>query len=116
MNKQISNIYIYIYTHTYHTYADMTCRAMAAAVRIASSLYFIDLCTVSFQNLPLKLPSLNTDLYYYWLMIIILSIIIIMTIIRTYGQLSKFHVCFCGLDPGNLKFETVRTHKQRICF
>ena len=35
---------------------------------------------------------------------------------RTYGKFSKFQVCFCGLDPGNLKFETVRTHKQRICF
>ena len=33
-----------------------------------------------------------------------------------YGQFSKFHVCFCGLDPGNLKFETVRTHKQHMCF
>ena len=33
-----------------------------------------------------------------------------------YGQFSKFHVCFCGVDPGNLKFETVRTHKQHICF
>ena len=33
----------------------------------------------------------------------------------TYGQFSKNHVCFCGLDPGNLKFETVRTHKH-ICF
>ena len=33
-----------------------------------------------------------------------------------YGQFSKLHVCFCGLDPGNLKFETVRTHKQHICF
>ena len=28
----------------------------------------------------------------------------------------KFHACFCGLDPGNLKFETVRTNKQHICF
>ena len=28
----------------------------------------------------------------------------------------KFHVCFCGLDPGNLKFETVRTNKQHMCF
>ena len=28
----------------------------------------------------------------------------------------KFHVCFCGLDSGNLKFETVRTNKQHICF
>ena len=35
---------------------------------------------------------------------------------RAYGQFSKFHVCFCGLDPGNLKLETVRTHKQHICF
>ena len=33
-----------------------------------------------------------------------------------YGQFSKFYVCFCGLDPGNLKFETVRTPKQHICF
>ena len=33
-----------------------------------------------------------------------------------YGQFSKFHVCFCGLDSGNLKFETVRTNKQYICF
>ena len=33
-----------------------------------------------------------------------------------YGQFSEFHVCFCGLDPGNLKFERVRTHKQHICF
>ena len=33
-----------------------------------------------------------------------------------YGQFSKFHVCFCGPDPGNLKFETVRTNQQHICF
>ena len=33
-----------------------------------------------------------------------------------YGQFSKFQVCFCGLDPGNLKFETVRTNKHHICF
>ena len=33
-----------------------------------------------------------------------------------YGQLSTNHVCFCGLDPGDFKFETVRTHKQHICF
>ena len=32
------------------------------------------------------------------------------------GQFSKFHVCFCGLYPGGLKFETVRTNKQHICF
>ena len=34
-----------------------------------------------------------------------------------YGQfLQNMYVCFCGLDPGNLKFETVRRHKQHICF
>ena len=26
----------------------------------------------------------------------------------------KTHVCFCGLDSGNLKFETVRTNRQHI--
>ena len=35
---------------------------------------------------------------------------------RIYGQFSKFHVCFCGLDPGNFKFETVRTNTQHIYF
>ena len=33
-----------------------------------------------------------------------------------YGKFSKFQICFCGLDPGNLRFETVQTNKQRICF
>ena len=33
-----------------------------------------------------------------------------------YGQFSKFNVCFCGLDSGNVKLETVRTHRQHICF
>ena len=32
-----------------------------------------------------------------------------------YGQFSNF-MCFCGLDPGNLKFETVWTNKQHIYF
>ena len=36
--------------------------------------------------------------------------------VNPYGQFSKCHVCFCDLDPGNLKFETVRTHKQHIYF
>ena len=34
----------------------------------------------------------------------------------TYGKFSEFQICFCGLDPGNLKFETVRTHKQHMFF
>ena len=25
-----------------------------------------------------------------------------------YGQFSKCHVCFCGLDSGNLKCETLK--------
>ena len=45
-----------------------------------------------------------------------ITIPIAITIANYYGQFSKFHVCNCGLDPGNLKFETVRTHKQHICF
>ena len=35
---------------------------------------------------------------------------------KTYGKFSTLQICFCGLDPGNLKFETVRTNKQHICF
>ena len=31
-------------------------------------------------------------------------------------SLTNKHVCFCGRDPGNLKFWTVRTNKQHICF
>ena len=56
-------------------------------------------------------------------MITIIIMILIMTIIVStyyndmimhhYGQFSKSHVCFCGLDPGNLKVETVRTNKQQ---
>ena len=33
-----------------------------------------------------------------------------------YGQFSKVQILFCGLDPGNLRFEIVRANKQRICF
>ena len=36
--------------------------------------------------------------------------------VTAYGQFSEFQICFCGPDPANLKFETVRTHKQHICF
>ena len=32
------------------------------------------------------------------------------------GRFSKFHVCFCGLDPGNLKFETVRKINNIFAF
>ena len=37
-------------------------------------------------------------------------------VICSHGQFSEFQACFCGLDSGNLKFETVRTHKQHVCF
>ena len=52
----------------------------------------------------------------------IIVIIISITIITmsccdaSYGQFSKYQNYFCGLDPCNLKFETVRTNKQYICF
>ena len=35
-------------------------------------------------------------------------------LVLVYGQFSEFHVCLCGLDPGNLKFDTVRTNKQHL--
>ena len=41
---------------------------------------------------------------------------LLFTVLQGYGQFSKCHVCFCGLDPGNLKCETVRKHKHHICF
>ena len=50
------------------------------------------------------------------LIIDIISIIIIVIIVIIYGQFSEIHVCFCGLDPGILKFEAVRTDKKHICF
>ena len=33
-----------------------------------------------------------------------------------YGKFSEFQNCVCGLDPGNLKSETVRTDKRHVCF
>ena len=48
--------------------------------------------------------------------IITIVTIIIYGVVKCYGQFSTFHVCFCGLDPGNLKFETVQTNTQHICF
>ena len=49
---------------------------------------------------------------------IILSLIMILllSLFDKCGKFSNFQVCFCGLHPGNLKSETVRTHKQRIRF
>ena len=60
------------------------------------------------------------------LIIIVIIIMIQIIVIRwrpawsayetVYGRFSEFNVCFCGLDPSNLKFETVRTHRLHICF
>ena len=53
---------------------------------------------------------------------VIMSIMLIMLIMINEAtnnnntvSFQDSHVCFCGLDPGNLKFETVRTQKQHIC-
>ena len=43
-------------------------------------------------------------------------IVIVIIIFIPYGKFSTFQVCFCGLDPGNLKSETVRTHKRHVRF
>ena len=37
-------------------------------------------------------------------------------LLPVYGQFSNCQICFCGLDPGNLEFETVRTNKQHLFF
>ena len=34
----------------------------------------------------------------------------------SYGKFSKFQKCVCGLGPGNLKIETIRTNEQHIFF
>ena len=54
---------------------------------------------------------MHTYVYVYVYVSIALS-----NYLSSYGQFSEFHICFCGLDSGNLKFETVRTNKQHICF
>ena len=36
--------------------------------------------------------------------------------ITTTASFHEFMFVFFGIDSGNLKFETVRTHKQHICF
>ena len=73
-------------------------------------MIFITIITVSIINVMIHI-----------IIIIIINIIIIIMKQMgsapkyTYGQFSEFHVCFCGLDSGNLKFETVRTNKQHAC-
>ena len=44
-----------------------------------------------------------------------IKMIVINTII-TIRSVFRISCLFCGLDSGNLKFETVRTNKQHICF
>ena len=78
--------YIYIYTHVY--------------------IYiYIDIHTYTARANGLACPPLSTAAGRRALEYSIM-----------YGKFSKFKICFCGLDPGNLKFETVRTHEQPIFF
>ena len=54
-------------------------------------------------------------MYYVMLSIVTYNNIVLLSI-SYYGKFSNNHVCFCGLDPGNLKSETVRTYKRHVCF
>ena len=58
-------------------------------------------------------------LYYYIRLSNIRTIVVLYhdsVVMLLYGQFSEFQICFCGLDPGKLNFETVRTNKQHVCF
>ena len=85
-------IYIYIYTIIY-IYIYM-------CIQISLSL----LSDYPFTIVYDRFTSRTTGLLSHYLLL------------YKYGQFSKFRVCFCGLDPGDSKFETARTNKQHICF
>ena len=84
-------IYIYIYTHTQCTY--IMCSHIA--------IHHITLCCIVLHSVCSVTDRLS---------------LLSSCPLPHYGQFSKYNVCFCGLDPGNLNFETVRTHKQHVCF
>ena len=74
-------------------------------------------------QLQLLLLLLLLFTYQLWLLLLLVLLLLLARLSRarrqagrSHGQFSEFHVCFCGLDPGILKFETVRTNKQHICF
>ena len=54
-------------------------------------------------------PYKSNNIYYMCVM----AYYIINRVLRS---VFKIVCLFCGLDPGNLKFETVRTNEQHICF
>ena len=129
-------VYIYIYIHTYmHTYISMYIYIYIyedAYIYIYVNIYiyiYIILSKAPQGNQRGALGSENPSCIVEHLLVSAqhgsknpgfvlrpLSLYSIASLGVAYGQLSKFHVCFCGLDPGNLKFETVRTNKQHICF
>ena len=86
-------IYIYIYMNKYINYY----------VRICVYIYtHTCACTISYQHYYCHYHyRCHYYAHHYYV---------------HYGQFSEFQICFCGLDPGNLKFETVPTHKRHVCF
>ena len=89
-----NNIYIYIHTCISIYKQNWLCSRPAQRARHTS--------------LPIYTYT-YTIIYSYMILVDYISC-------QYYGQFSEFNVCFCGLDSGNLKFETVRTNKQHICF
>ena len=127
-------IYIYIYTYIYiYIYISELRRGRVTRRNPPYIVYgkFSDFPTYTIVTILILFVILNlsyTILYYTLLSYPILSYTTYTSLCNgnsgarsgvgapDYGQFSNFHVCFCGLDPGNLKFETVRTNKQHLCF
>ena len=92
-------VYIYIYMYICPTYTYIYIYIYIQCVySILVMLHNMILCCIMQCNIPYQYSA-----YYNY-------------ITFHYGQFSKCHVCFCGLDSGNLKLDTVRTNKRHICF
>ena len=69
---------------------------------LSLSLYIYIYIYISIHDVNISLTVFTNICYYNFLWMYIRSVF-------------KTSCLFCGLDPGNLKFETVQTNKQHIC-
>ena len=97
-------IYIYILYREIDIYIYICCYVFVYMCIYIYIYMIIDICIID-----CIIIHANHRLFHaIWCYSVLLSLV--------YGQFSKCHVCFCGLAPGNLKFGTVRTNRQHICF
>ena len=122
-------IYIYIYTHVYlqhecinnemcmcvyiyiYTYSGFPLSLSSSAAYTPLVLEFSTLIVAQTNNLVYLLSSLTNSRRFHCCYRFVSSLAMTRTV-----SFQNFMFVFCGLDPGNLKFETVRTHKLHICF